>query len=249
MYLTGTRDPDELARTIGAPTVSSWRSEPFVMTDVRVLQLIAELRHDTREEVLPPGLHPTEPPALSIQAYRVPESEVGAFTLCVVRLSCRSGARARGMTTAAFTDRAEAGELLAGSFGFPCHVADVSFTSSFDRTDLAVTIDGRRVLAVAGVDPTPLRPDDVQYTSTLNLAHTPNELRLVQVDADHINTGLERLAARISSIDAAAIGDVRIDPYHIVTTTLSTVRTVTLAPVRFVCRPDVSAFEGTEPVR
>ena len=35
------------------------------------------------------------------------------------------------------------------------------------------------MLVVAALDPQPLGAEDVQYTSTLNLAHTPNGLRLV----------------------------------------------------------------------
>ena len=44
-------------------------------------------------------------------------------------------------------------------------------------------------------------------------------------------------------------GDPRLDPYSIVTTTLARDGTLTIPPVRFVCRPDVSAFEGTESVK
>lgn len=249
MYLTGTADAQALADRIGATTVDEWQTDPFVMTDVRVLQLVAELRHDTREEVLPAGLHPTEPPALSVQAYRVADSVVGSFSWCVVRLSCRSGVRARGMTMACFVDLPAAADLLASTFGFPCRVADVAFSSGFDRADATVTLDGHRLLSIAGVDPMPLRPDDVQYTSTLNLALSPNGLRLVQVDADHANTRLDRVRARFNAFDAAHLGDARLDPYHVVTTTIATASTVTIPPVRFVCRPDVSAFEGTESVR
>jgi len=48
--------------------------------------------------------------------------------------------------------------------------------------------------------------------------------------------------------EADTWGDGRLDPYHVVTTTLARDRRITLPPVRFVCRPDVSAFEGTESI-
>jgi hypothetical protein len=105
------------------------------------------------------------------------------------------------------------------------------------------------VLVVAALDPQPLGPEDVQYTSTLNLAHTPNGLRLVQVETNHEADSVERVAARIVRFEGEVWGDGRLDPYHVVTTTVARDRSITLPPVRFVCRADVSAFEGTESVR
>jgi len=51
-----------------------------------------------------------------------------------------------------------------------------------------------------------------------------------------------------ATFDPDAFGDGRLDPYHVVTTTVAHDREVTLPAVRFVCRADVSAFEGTESV-
>jgi len=53
----------------------------------------AEMRKSAREAVLPPSLHPTIPPALSIQVWRVAESPWGAFHWALTRISCRSGVR------------------------------------------------------------------------------------------------------------------------------------------------------------
>ena len=119
----------------------------------------------------------------------------------------------------------------------------------YDGCDLTVTVDGRPAAVVASIDPQPLGADDVQYTSTLNLAHTPNGLRLVQVEAHHEADSVERVGARIAHFDGERWGDGRLDPYHVVTTTLARDRTIAMPPVRFVCRADVSAFEGTESVR
>ena len=248
MLLTGSADVLVLADQFSVPTIAAWSGEPFEMVDVHVLQLIAELPRTARECVLPPGLHPTEPAALSIQAWRVGDSAIGSFTFCHTRLSCRSGVRARGMTTAAVASTTAAAMLLRERFGFPSHVGHVRLDSSYDRCDVTVLLDDTPVLVMNNLDPQPLDANDVQYTSTLNLAHTPNGLRLVQVDADHHTQRLERLTARLTTFDARAWGDSRIDPYFIVTTTLARAETVTLAPVRFVCRADISAFEGTESI-
>ena len=103
------------------------------------------------------------------------------------------------------------------------------------------------MLVVAALDPQPLGADDVQYTSTLNLAHTPNGLRLVQVEAHHEADSVERVGARIVRFDAERVGRRSPRPvprghHH----DRPRPARSTMPPVRFVCRADVSAFEGTE---
>src|SRR5204862_1419744 len=132
-----------LAGWLPAPTMPAWGSEPFEVRDLLVLQLIAELRRSTRQALLPAGLHPTDPPALSIQAWRVGDSSCGSFNLCFARLSCRSGVRARGFTTAAFIDNPPAAAVLREQFGFPCKPADVRLDSYYDGCDLTVGIGDR----------------------------------------------------------------------------------------------------------
>jgi hypothetical protein len=247
--LTGTADADVLADRLPAPIIEAWATEALELRQVTVLQMIVELRRPAREALLPSALHPTDPPALSIQAWRVGDSALGPFTAAHTRLSCRSGVRARGLTTAAFVDNPAAAALLRDQFGYPCRLADVRLDSHYDGCDLDVTVDGDAVLVISGLDPNPLGPDDVQYTATLNLAHTPNGLRLVQVESHHEADSVERVGGRVVAFDAEAWGDDRLDPYHVVTTTLARDRTLTLPAVRFVCRADVNAFEGTESVR
>jgi hypothetical protein len=247
--LTGTADADLLADRLPAPTIETWATEPVELQQVTVLQMIAELRRPAREALLPPALHPTDPPALSVQAWRVGASPVGPFTFAHTRLSCRSGVRARGLTTAAFVDNPDAGALLRDQFGFPCRPAELRLDAHYDGCDLVVAVDACAILVVAGLDPEPLGADDVQYTATLNLAHTPNGLRLVQVESHHTADAVDRVGGRVVVFDAEAWGDDRLDPYHVVTTTLARDRSLTMPAVRFVCRADVNAFEGTEPVK
>jgi hypothetical protein len=246
--LSGTADAATLARDLDAPAIASWRKEPVELRDVLTLQVVAEIRRDARAMLLPPGLHPTDPTTLSIQAWHAADSDAGAFAVCLTRLSCRSGVRARGFTTAAVVDGETAAARLRDQYGFPCRSGEVRLRKHYDACTLTVAENGRDILAVNGLDPDPLDPDDVQYTGTMNLADTPNGLRLVQVESHHHGESVERVAARIETFVADAWGDARFDPYYVVTTTIARAESVTLPPVRFVCRADVSAFEGTEPV-
>jgi hypothetical protein len=246
--LTGTANVDALSDRLPAPTIAAWAKEAIELRGVRALQVIAELRRPGRDALLPPALHPTDPPSLSLQAWRVDESEFGSFTLCFTRLSCRSGVRARGLTTAAYVDNPAAAAALRDQLGFPCRLGELRFDTHYDGCDLHVGFDGRTILTIAGLDPEPLGVDDVQYTSTLNLADTPNGRRLVQIEAHHDAEGVERVQARIVEFDAPSWGNDALDPYYVVTATVGRDRSISLPAVRFVCRADVSAFEGTETI-
>jgi hypothetical protein len=246
--LTGTADVDALSHRLSAPTIAAWSPDAIELRGVRALQVIAELHRPGRDALLPPGLHPTDPPSLSLQAWRVDESEFGPFTFCFTRLSCRSGVRARGFTTAAYVDNPAAATALRDQFGFPCRAGDLRFDTHYDGCDLIVVVGETAILSIAGLDPEPLGVDDVQYTSTLNLADTPNGRRLVQVEAHHDAEGVERVQARIADFDAPSWGNDLLDPYYVVTATVGHDRAITLPAVRFVCRADVSAFEGTETI-
>jgi hypothetical protein len=246
--LAGTADAQTLARGLDAATIPDWSKEPLELRDVVTLQVVAEMRRDGRAGLLPAGLHPTDPTTLSIQAWRVGDSDVGPFAACFTRLSCRSGVRARGFTTGVVADSDRAADALRSRYGFPCRTGSVRLDKHYDSSTLVVSEAERVILAVTGLDPDPLGPDDVQYTGTMNLAHTPNGLRLVQVESHHHNEVVERVAARIDVFDGVAWGDARFDPYYVVTTTISRAESVTVPPIRFVCRADISAFEGTESV-
>jgi hypothetical protein len=52
----------------------------------------------------------------------------------------------------------------------------------------------------------------------------------------------------VRSFDAGAWGDPRVQPVYPVSASLA-VADVTLPRIRFLCRPDVLAFEGTEVVK
>ena len=243
--LIGTADVNALGER--APRIASFASEALVLSDVACLQLTAEMRNSAREAVLPPALHPTIPPVVSIQVWDVADSAVGAFGFAVCRVSCRSGVRARGFTTAAVTSSEAAAEILTQRFGFPCSVGQVTLRRHYDGADAEVMVDGGRILGIAALDPEPMGLDDVQYTGNLNLAHTPMGLRLAQVEVDHVASRVERLTARLTAFDGAGWGNRLLDPYFVVSASVA-LETVSVQPIRFVCKPDELAFTGTEPV-
>jgi hypothetical protein len=243
--LQGTADPESLAAY--AATMPSLHPEPLELGRCEVLQAHFELRHATREAVVPPALHPTNPPTLVVQAWSGRGGPLGPFTLAQVRVGTRSGLRPRGFVVGCVVEGEAVAAELASRFGYPCRAGVVRLRRGYDVAQLDVEVDGRPVLALTGVDPDPLDPADVQYSVTLTLARTPRGLRLVQVEPDLAVQRVERVRARFDIFDGAAWGDGRLDPYHPISATIATADLV-IPPPRFTCRPDVLAFEGTEPI-
>ncbi len=266
--ISGTASVDELAA--GAPEIAAFGTESVRLGGVTGLSLVAELRRPAREAVLPPGLHPIVPPAMSLQAWDVTESPWGAFSAAFVRVVCRSGARARTFCVGAAASTASAVQGLQTQFGFPARHADVSLRRHYDEVGLRVSAesdiggggsDGRGkghdggggrgngvMLSVSALDPDPLSVGDLQHVGSMNLAHTPLGLRLVQVETHHEPSRVERLAARIEAFDAAAWGQPLLDPYWVVSCSVS-LEDVEIPAIRFVCDPALPAAEGTERVQ
>ena len=241
--LTGTA----AAESFRAGSVASWDAPVAELEGIEIVQAMFELRSAGREAVLPPALHPTNPPTLVVQAWRCPSSPWGPFELAQVRVQCRSGLRPRGFVTGSVVTTPDAAAGLA-AWGFSPVLGDVRLRRFYDETVLDVSVDGRPILALAGRDPDPLGAGDVGWSSTLNLADTPNGLRLVQLDLDVVPERVERLRPTLSTFDAAAWGNALLDPWYPVSASIAVGR-ATLPPVRYCCRPDVLAFEGTETVR
>jgi hypothetical protein len=245
--LLGTADLDTLAAR--APVVDAFATEALILGETEVLQLVYEIDAAAREAVLPPGLHPTNPPLVTILVYRCPASPFGPFAMAQLRVECRSGVRARAFQVGGVIDVAAAGAALAGRFGYALQPGRVTLRRQYDAVDLRVTTaDGRVAIAASARDPDPLAPTDVQYIANVNPARTPRGLRLVQVEPSYQIHRAERGRPHVDAFDGAAWGDARIRPVCPVSASI-TLADVTLPPVRFVCRPDVLAFEGTESVR
>jgi hypothetical protein len=241
--LFGTADVEALAA--GAPVMERLDTAPLVLPGAWVLQVMYEMPATAREVLLPPALHPTDPPLVSWTFLRCTSGPLGAFAIAQLRVECRSGLRPRGFLVASVVDSADAGRALASRWGYGSRPGDVGLARQYDAVTGMVRVNGRTILDVALRDPDPLGPHDIQYTASMHLARTPRGVRLVQVDPTFAVERAERGRPHLVAFDAAAWGDARIVPMHPVSASIA-FADVTLPKLRYLCRPDVWAFEGTE---
>jgi hypothetical protein len=243
--ILGTAKLDDLKAR--RPALPGFDAEPVSLPGAEVVQAMFEMPSSARECIVPAGLHPTIPPALVLQAWRCPESPWGEFSLVLARAQTRSGVRPRGFVTGAACDNAAAASALAAGFGFPAQPSEIRWQRAYDTVLLEVARGGETILAFEGADPDPLAPGDVQFSGTLNLADTPRGWRLVQVDPELTPRRAERLRPKLSAFAPAAWGDPRLDPYYPVSASI-TLADIVIPKLRFVCRPEETAFTGTEKV-
>ena len=242
--LSGTAPAEDLMAH--AATMADFATEACALPGAQVLQLMFETAVSGRQTSLPAGLHPTNPPSMVVQAWHCPESPWGTFSLATARVQCRSGLRPRGFVQGCVVDNTAAAAALAARWGFPARVGVVTLDVGYHDTHLVVEVDGARVLDVRALDPIPLGNEDVAFSTTLTLAHTPRGPRLVQVDTDLACDRAERLVACTPALEVEAFG---MHPSIVVTHPVSASisrGTLTLQPLRYVCRADELAFTGTE---
>jgi hypothetical protein len=247
--LVGTAPVGPLA--VRAARVEQFSDRSVELPGATVVLANFELPYAVRESLLPPALHPNTPPVLAVLAWRCPESPWGPFALAQLRAGCRSGVRSRGFLLGAGIDNRDAAAALASGWGLAARPAEVAVRPGYDATSVTVNFTdgdaGRDALRLRLFDPDPLGLDDVQYTGTLAPAETGQGLRLAQFEPEYAAHRAERASPRVDGFDAVAWGAPDAVPRGPIAASVATA-TITLRPVRFVCRVDVSGFEGTEPV-
>jgi len=243
--ITGTADLSRLAEV--APTTERLAAEPLVLEGVEILQVAFEVASAGITAKFPPGLHPTIPTMVTWLVWHSPGGALGEFSMAQMRLSCRSGVRPRGFLVSAIVEGGAAAKRLSSEWGYRCLPGEVRLVRGYDQVSARVLRDGQTILDVAILDPDPLRNDDVQYTANMNLARTPKGLRLVQVDPDHAVKRAERGTPRLAAFDGAGWEAKGVHPQDAVAGSFA-VADVTLPRIRYFCRPEVTAFEGTETV-
>ncbi len=243
--LIGSANVEELAAR--APAMESLETEAAVCEQAEVLQVTYEIATPHREAMLPPALHPTDPPIVTWLFYRCPASPWGPFAGAQTRIECRSGLRLRAFLVSAVVDNAVAAQALRKQWGFTTQPGQIDLHRYYDSLRGTVRMNGRPILDVLVSDPEPLSAADVQYVANMNLAHTPRGLRLVQVEPQYQVHRVERGRPRVMVFEGAFWGDARVQPVHPVSASLA-VADITIPRIRFVCRPDVLAFDGTEAV-
>jgi hypothetical protein len=243
--LRGTAPVEEL--TAFAATLDDFATEPVVLPDAEILQAVFEIRVTGREAALPSGLHPTNPPSFVLQFWRCPSSPWGSFSLAQGRVGCRSGLRPRGFLQGCVCDNEQAADALRRRWGFPARVGRVSLQWRYDAIAASAAVDDACAVSLRAIDPEPLLPGDVSYTSSVVLADTPLGMRLVQIDADAAVERAERVRPRLDTFDAPAWVHRSVDPYYPVSASVARGE-LTLQRLRYVCKPDELAFGGTETV-
>jgi hypothetical protein len=243
--LSGTADPARLAQR--APRMPSLDTAPASLGGAEQLQLVYEFGGAALTSLLPPALHPTLPPIARLVVTRVAESPFGPFSLAELRVECRSGARPRALLVQGFVDSAAAGEALAARFGFALLPAEIALRAGYFEARAEVRRGREPVLSAGARALRPLGARDVQFVSSVHLAETPRGLRLVQVDAEPAVRRAARGAPELDRFDAVAFGAPELRPSHPVAATWLALDLV-LPPLRYVSRPDLHAFAGTERV-
>lgn len=244
--LSGTANIETLAQR--APTMASFAASPLQLEQVDVLQVLYEIDSAQRQVLLPPGLHPTDPPLINWLVYKCALSPWGPFALAQTRIECRSGLRLRAFLVQAVVDNAAAADALQRDWGFTVRVGEVSLRRHYDTTRVQVALDGQPALDLAASNPDPLEAGDIQYVANMNLAHTPRGVRLVQVEPRYRITRAERATPQMATFDGTRWELPRVRLLYPVSASIA-VADITIPSIRFVCRPEVWAFEGTELVR
>jgi acetoacetate decarboxylase len=244
--LVGTANVEVLAAR--APAMDSLDGETAICEQAEVLQVAYEIATPHCAAMLPPALHPTDPPLVTWLVYRCPASPWGSFAMAQTRIACRSGLRLRGFLVSAVVDNPRAAQALRQHWGFATQPGQIELHRYYDSMRAIVVISGRAALDVVVSDPDPLSPADIQYVANMHLANTPRGLRLVQVEPRYQIHRVERGRPRVVAFDGAPWGDPHVQPVYPVSASLA-VADITIPRIRFLCRPDVLAFDGTEPVR
>ncbi|MGH7822091.1 MAG: hypothetical protein ACREQ9_20195, partial [Candidatus Binatia bacterium] len=136
---------------------------------------------------------------------------------------------------------------LAGRWAYGCRAAEVRLRRHYDEIVGSVELGGRTILDVRLRDPDILSVSDVQYTANVNPVNLAAGLRLVQVDPEFRISRAERGRGEVVAFESSAWSEEPIRPTFAVSACF-TVADVVLPRVRFLCRPDVLAFEGTEQI-
>lgn len=243
--LVGTTPLEQLVSNL--PTILTWEVEPVVLEQVEILQAQFELASSRIERFLPPALHPTIPPLGLWSCWDVPDSPWGSFRLIQFRISCRSGARPRVFLLGAFIDNPEAGENLASNWGLTAGLAEIHFVRSYDAAEFRATVDDQPLIYVKLRNPESLATSDLQLFAAMHGANTPSGVRLVQFDPSYEVNRTERYLPKIDRFAANVWRLEGIDPVYSVTAWGANT-TIHLPKIRFVCRPEIDAFRGTESV-
>ncbi|HEY3653720.1 MAG TPA: hypothetical protein VGL34_01930 [Steroidobacteraceae bacterium] len=199
----------------------------------------------TREELFPPGLHPTTPVVVTLQLWRVAGGELGDFGLAQLRLSCRAGMRIRAFLVQSVIDGEHAARVLSRHYGYIPTPGTVVIHRRSDRIEGLVDVGGQNVLHAALLKPEVLEVSGLQHIGNMNLAILRGVPQLLQIELSITTLGLQRGAQQLIAFDGEFWRLPGRTLRHSVIGACADVK-LALPPVRYVQDPALSAMAGTK---
>ncbi|MGO9932164.1 MAG: hypothetical protein ACLPV8_10175 [Steroidobacteraceae bacterium] len=199
----------------------------------------------SREELFPPGLHPTTPVVVTLQLWRVTGGQLGDFGLAQLRLSCRAGMRIRAFLVQSVIDGDDAARILSDRYAYIPILGKVRIHRGSDRIEGLVDVDGANVLHASLLKPEVLEVSALQHIGNMNLALSNGTPQLLQIEPNIATLALHRGAQRIIRFNDRFWGLPGRTLTHSVIGASADVK-LSLPPVRFVQDPAALAALGTQ---
>lgn len=198
-----------------------------------------------REDLFPPGLHPTTPVVVTLQLWRVTGGELGCFGLAQLRLSCRAGMRIRAFLVQSVIDGEDAARVLSQRYAYVPTPGAVLIHRRADRIEGLVNVGGQNVLHAALLKPEVLEVSGLQHIGNMNLAMSRGVPQLLQIEPTITTLGLQRGAQQLITFDN---GFWRLPGRTLRHSVIGASADIKLAlpPVRYVQDPALPAMVGTK---
>jgi len=193
-----------------APLMNGFGTEAWELKNAEILHLAFEVVEGPAEWLIPPALHPSIPPYVTLSVARFPTSPAGPFALAQVRLVVRAGIRPRAYLLGAYTNSAQAAAELRARWGFTIGLGIITLQARHDRVIGQVVREGQTILEMELENPEQISGADVTYLDSLHLARVIENGKetpvIVQVDPEYVFHSAQRGKPRLISLQADAWG-------------------------------------------
>jgi len=233
-----------------APTIHGYGTEPWKLTDARILNAFIEIDEESADALLPAAMHPSIPAYAIFNVTHYPQSPVGAFSIAEVRIAGRTAIRPRAFVLRGYCDNKDACRELTARWGYPAEHGEVKLEIRHDRVIGRVNAGGRSILEYEMLDRDAISGADITYIASMHLARNQQDgkVTLVQVDPEYTFNKAERGRPQIIRFEPEAwnvAGKIRLQ--NPISASFA-VADVTIPKLRYVCNPEISALGGTTKV-
>ena len=238
---------DVEAAAARAPLMSGFDTDAWELKGAEILQLSYEIAEEPAEWLIPPALHPSIPPYVTLSVMYYPESPVGAFSLAQVRIVVRAGIRPRGYLLQAYASTEQAVSELQARWGFTVELAGVSLQPRHDRVLGKVERNSETILEIELDNPEHISGADITYLASLHLARVQAQDApvIIQIDPEYVFQNAQRGKPRLITLKADAWGDSgRLQCTTPIIATMTKCDT-DLPPLRFAIDPSIPATQGS----